>query len=61
MCIAGRNKRIPQKIMPDPDNPGKFCIAQRDPETGDLIPQMRRGARRHVMKGRGGGWLLEKQ
>ena len=61
MRIAGRNKRIPQKIMPDPDNPGKFCIAQRDPETGDLIPQMRRGARRHVMKGRGGGWLLEKQ
>ena len=61
MRIAGRNKRIPQKIMPDPDDPGKFCIAQRDPETRNLVPQMKRGARRYVVKGRGGGWTLEKQ
>ena len=61
MRIAGRNKRIPQKIMPDPDDPGKFCIAQRDPETRDLVPQMKRGGRRYVVKGRGGGWTLEKQ
>ena len=61
MRIAGCNKRIPQKIMPDPDDPGKFCIAQRDLETRDPVPQIKRGARHYVVKGCDGGWALEKQ
>ena len=56
MRVAGKNKRIPQKIMPDPDNPEQFVIAQRDPATNELVPQMRRGAKRTVEKNRDGTW-----
>ena len=56
MRVAGKNKRIPQKIMPDPDNPEQFVIAQRDPDTNELVPQMRRGAKRIVEKNRDGTW-----
>jgi hypothetical protein len=61
MRIAGRNKRVPQKLMPDPDDPQKTCIAQRDPDTDELVPQIRRGAKRYIVKGRDGGWILDKQ
>ena len=58
MRVAGRTKKVPQKIMPDPDDPERFCIAQRDPDTGDLSPQKRRGSVRYVTRGRD-GWKLE--
>ena len=56
MRVAGRNKRIPQKIMPDLDDPGQFVIVKRDPDSGELVPQMRGGAKRIVKKGRDGTW-----
>ncbi|MBT3343758.1 MAG: hypothetical protein HN712_03650 [Gemmatimonadetes bacterium] len=54
--VAGRPKKIPTKIMPDPEDSSKLLIASRDPETGELTPQMRRGKKRHVEQGRDGVW-----
>ena len=60
MRVAGRLRQIPQKIMPDPDDPSRHVIAQRDPETGEPVPARRRGSKRYVIKGRE-GWALEKE
>jgi hypothetical protein len=54
--VAGNMRRIPYKIMPDPEDPAIFVIVQRDPDTGELVPQMRRGAKRVVEKGKDGVW-----
>ena len=54
--VAGNLRKIPRKIMPDPDDPSKFVIAVRDPETGDTVPEERRGSKRYVERGRGGVW-----
>ena len=56
MRVAGSTRRIPQKLMPDPDDPTQFVICQRDPETGELAPAKRRGAKRIVERGRDGSW-----
>ena len=56
MRVAGSTRRIPQKLMPDPDDPTQFVICQRDPETGELSPAMRRGSKRIVERGRDGSW-----
>ena len=37
--------------MPHPDDPSKFVIGVRDPETGDIFPDWRRGSRRYVERG----------
>ena len=58
MRIAGKTKKVPQKIMPDPDDPEKFCIAQRNTDTGLLAPAKRRGSIRYVIRGRD-GWKIE--
>ena len=54
--VGGGMRKIPLKIMPDEDDPSYFVIVQRDPETGELSPQMRRGQKRLVEKGRDGTW-----
>ena len=57
MRVAGNTRRVPYKIMPDEEEPDRFVIAQRDPDTGELVPQMRRGAKRFVEKyARDGTW-----
>ena len=56
MRVAGSTRRIPQKLMPDPDDPSVMVICQRDPETGELIPTKRRGSKRIVERGRDGSW-----
>lgn len=43
MCVAGSTRRIPTKIMPDP-------------ETQELVPAKRRGAKRVVERNRDGYW-----
>ena len=58
MRVAGAAKRIPQKIMPDPDNTEQYIIVRRDPENGELVPQLRRGAKRLVERKRDGSWHL---
>ena len=56
MRVAGSTRRIPQKLMPDPDDPSVMVICQRDPETGELAPAKRRGSKRIVERGRDGSW-----
>jgi hypothetical protein len=54
--VAGRTRRVPTKIMPDPDDPKIMVIVMRDPETQELMPAKRRGAKRIVERGRDGYW-----
>ena len=57
MRVAGNTRRVPYKIMPDEEEPDRFVISQRDPDTGELVPQMRRGVKRFVEKdARDGSW-----
>ena len=59
MRVAGNTRRVPYKIMPDIEEPERFVIAQRDPDTEELVPQMRRGVKRFVEKdSRDGSWKL---
>ena len=58
MRVAGTQRRIPNKIMPDPDDESRFVIAHRDADTGEVSPQMRRGAKRYVERGKDGLWQL---
>ena len=48
--VAGQMKRIPYKLIADPDDASLVVIAQRDRDRGDLEPARRRGAKRHVEK-----------
>jgi polyhydroxyalkanoate synthesis regulator phasin len=56
MRVAGGARRVPYKIMPDPENSEQYIIVQRDRETGELVPQMRRNAKRVVERDRDGAW-----
>ena len=56
--VAGSTRRVPYKIMVDPDEPGAYVIARRDPSSGDLVPQRRRGSKRVVEKDRDGIWQM---
>jgi hypothetical protein len=56
MRVAGSTRCIPQKMMPDPDDPAQMVICQRDPDSGELMPAIRRGAKRIVERGRDGSW-----
>ena len=51
-------RRLPRKIIVDPDDPGVFVLAQRNRDTGELEPVLRRGARRPVERGSDGFWRL---
>jgi hypothetical protein len=58
--VSVRNGSIRQEVasilMPDPDQPRRMLMAQRDPESGKLVPQMRRNRRRYVEQGADGSW-----
>jgi hypothetical protein len=56
--VVGNLRKIPLKIMPDSDDPSKFVIGVRDPETGDIVPEKRRGPKRSVEWGRDGVWRV---
>ena len=58
MRVAGKTRLVPQKLMPDPDDPEKSVIAARDPDSGQLVPQLRRGVKRYVEKNREGHWKI---
>lgn len=57
--VAGSYRRVPYKLMPDPDDPSRHVIAKRDEETGEVKPQLRRGSKRYVVKDRDGVWKPE--
>lgn len=54
--VAGKMRPVPKKIIVDPDDPSVNVIARRNPDTGELEPALRRGAKRVVEKGRDGIW-----
>jgi hypothetical protein len=54
--IAGNKRRIPYKIMPDPEDGSRHIIVKRDRDTGELTAEMRRGAKRVVERGKDGIW-----
>ena len=56
MRIGGGMKLGPYKVMPDPGEPDKWLLVKRDRETGELMPDMRRGNKRFVEKNREGIW-----
>jgi hypothetical protein len=58
MRVAGSAKRVPQKIMPDPEDPDRYVIASRDSATEELVPQIRRGMKRYVERNREGIWQI---
>lgn len=43
------------KIMPDGES-SKYVLVRRDPDSGELVPMMRRGVKRYVEKNRNGVW-----
>ena len=46
--VAGGQRIFRQKVMPDPDEEGKFVLVQKDPDSGEMIPVIRRGHKAHV-------------
>ncbi|MBI93126.1 MAG: hypothetical protein CME05_07925 [Gemmatimonadaceae bacterium] len=56
MLVAGSSRRIPTKIMPEPEAPEKMCIASRDPDSDEVRPPKRRCAIRYIEKSRDGSW-----
>jgi Mg-chelatase subunit ChlI len=59
MRVAGNYRRVHYKIMPDEEEPERFIIVQCNPDTDELVPQMRRGAKRFVEKDtRDGVWKV---
>ena len=56
MRVGGGQRVVPFKIMPDDDDPSKFVLVKKDPDSGELLPVRRRGAKRYVVKNREGVW-----
>lgn len=52
---------VPYKVMPDPEDEERHIIVQRDPNSGEMVPIVRRGAKRHVERGRDGSWELARE
>jgi len=53
---GGRRRMVPAAIMPDPEDSRRFVMASRDPGTGGLVAQERRGRRRYVDRKPDGTW-----
>lgn len=58
--IAGRVRQIRYRLMPDAKDAERFVIARRDPDSGLMVPVLRRGAPRYVERSRDGSWELAK-
>ncbi|MFA6111864.1 MAG: hypothetical protein WDA75_24140 [Candidatus Latescibacterota bacterium] len=57
--VAGSTRRVPYMIMPDPDDETHYLIAHRDQGTGAVMPHLRQGEKRHVVRGVDGYWRNE--
>ena len=55
--VGGRLSQVAGAVMPAPDDPHRFVLAQRDADSGELKPQMRRGRPRYVDRKPDGSWL----
>lgn len=56
--VAGQMRRIPQKIMFNPDDESQYVVARRNPDSGELEAVLRRGAMRIVERNREGIWQI---
>jgi len=56
MRVATGVRQVPLKVMADPDDVSRFMVVRRDPDTGETVPLLRRGAKRYVQRGRDGSW-----
>ncbi len=56
MRIAGTTRIVARKIMPSPDDSGKYLLAQRNAKTGELEPLKRQDAVRPVGRDIDGVW-----
>ena len=41
--VAGGQRIFRQKVMPDPDEEGKFVLVQKDPDSGEMLEKNREG------------------
>ena len=58
MRVAGQMRRVPRKIMLDPSDETQFVLAQRNRDTGELEPVLRRGSPRLIERGNDGYWRV---
>jgi hypothetical protein len=56
--VAGRMRHIRRKIIRDPDDDFRFVLAQRNRESGELEPVLKRGVSRGVERGNDGFWRI---
>jgi hypothetical protein len=59
--IAGNVREIRYRILPDADDPERFVIGKRDPESGEMVPVLRRGSPRYVERSRDGTWTMARE
>jgi hypothetical protein len=59
MRVAGQMRRVPRKIMRDPDDEDQFMLAKRNQDTGELEPVLRQGKPRLIERGSDGYWRLK--
>jgi hypothetical protein len=58
MKVGGNWRMVPLKIMPDAENAERHVLDQRDPQSQELVPVYRKGARCYVSKNKSGIWDL---
>ena len=58
MKVGGNWRMVPLKIMPDAENAERHVLVQRDPQSQELVPVYRKGARCYVSKNKSGIWDL---
>jgi len=56
--VAGGQRIFRQKIMPDTEDPSRFVLVQRDPESGEMVAIIRRDSKAYVEKNRNGLWEI---
>ncbi len=56
--IGANWRMVPLKVMPDPDDPERHVLVQRDPQNNELVPLILKGARCYVTKNKSGIWDL---
>ncbi|MBT6145234.1 MAG: hypothetical protein HOH74_07395, partial [Gemmatimonadetes bacterium] len=54
--VGMRRSQVASAVIPDPDQQGRMVMAERDPESGRLVPQMARNRRRFVEQQPDGTW-----
>jgi hypothetical protein len=56
ISVEGRPQKMEVVVMPSPEDSKRHILAERDPESGELTPQMRRGRLRYVNRRADGSW-----